>query len=123
MSRDIGRQAARDLDHQPEPAVARRVNELLDAHLAARTERDSGVVLERDAQAPVGAGFQRVGFEDNLPRLRGNQLVVADDEGRTRGDLDAPGRGRRLLPECRRGRHEYKCDDAGPRSRISHVTS
>src|SRR4029077_18794890 len=111
------------LEHQPEAPAGWSVDELLETDLAAGTERDPGVVLQRNANVTVDSGPQSVGLEDDLAGLGADQPAVTHDERRSRDDLD-PSRGRRwLLPQDRRGGCEHECEDARPASAVGHVIS
>src|SRR3989449_10391644 len=63
-ARHVRRHTANELQNHPETALAGRVHVALEAYLAAWTEGEPGVVLQRDADGSIDTGAECVARED-----------------------------------------------------------
>src|SRR4051812_32199815 len=102
--RDVRHHASNHVEHKRQMALGRRVDKLVHAHLAARTDRHARVVLQGDAEPAVRARSEGVGLEYELSGLRRNYGAFSYDKSRARRDLDAACGS--LLRRCRRRSRE-----------------
>ena len=82
-ARHIRRDAAHEVQHHAETAFARRVDVALEPDLAARADRQTRVVPQRDADGSVRTGPQRVAREDRVSGPRRDGRVLPHDERRS----------------------------------------
>src|SRR5207244_321655 len=124
LSRHVGGNTTDDAEHEAEPAVGWRVSKAFQSNLAVGTERDSCVVLEREAHSAVRPRPERVRLEHDLPDLSGNGRAGPHDQHRTGDNLDTAGSsrlrrdwsGRRLRERDAVAEHE--CPGNDPTSSI-----